>query len=110
MTHYPKDIYADRLNGERLESYRTGEVEPDGFKHTVTLDDIVLWCFVETDKRREIVKGVENPSYGELLPHARVSLKCGLSGMGMTAVGRELPSPSYAGLMELQSMMKGGQG
>jgi len=107
MTHYPKDIYANRLIGERLESYATGEVEPDGFKHTVTLDDIVLWCYTEIDKRREIMKGVGNPDYNKPVPRAKVSLKCGLAGMGMKAVGRELPTPDYTGLLELQSTVRG---
>ncbi|KKK78024.1 hypothetical protein LCGC14_2847730, partial [marine sediment metagenome] len=33
--------------------------------------------------------------------------KCGLSGMGMAAVGKQLPVPSYEGLMELQADMRG---
>ena len=107
MTHYPKDIYAERLSGERLESYRTGEIEPDGFKHTVALDDIVIWCYTELDKRKEIIKGAPNPDYNKPVPRAKISLKCGLAGMGMKAVGLELPTPDYAGLMELQSMMRG---
>ena len=114
MTHYPKDIYASRLTDRGIESYATGEVEPDGFKHTVTLDDIVLWCYTEIDKKRFLVEdknnpknNVENPGYNRPKPYARVSLKCGLSGMGMKAVGLELPSPSYEGLMELQAMMRG---
>lgn len=107
MTHYPKDIYANRVTDRGIESYATGEVEPDGFKHTVTLDDIVLWCYTEVDKRREIIKGVENPDYNKPVPHAKISLKCGLSGMGMKCVGLELPSPSYDGLLELQAMVRG---
>ena len=85
----------------------TLEVEPDGFKHTVTLDDIVLWCYTEIDKRKEIVKGAENPDYNKPVPRAKVSLKCGLPGMGMKAVGLELPTPDYSGLLELQSRMRG---
>ncbi len=113
MTHYPKDIYATKVVGERLESYATGEVEPDGFKHTVTLDDIVLLCFTEIDKEKWTIKpandkkGVENPDFNKPVPRAQISLKCGLSGMGMKAVGLELPTPDYEGLMELQTMMRG---
>lgn len=107
MTHYPKDVYANKVGDKGIESYATGEVTPDGFKHTVTLDDIVLWCYTEVDKRKEIVKGMENPNYNKPVPYAKVDLKCGLQGMGMTAVGLELPSPSYEGLMELQQMMRG---
>jgi len=107
MTHYPKDVYKERMGPNGIESYKSGEVTPDGFKHTVTLDDLVLWCYTEVDKRREIIKGVDNPNYNKPQPYARIDLKCGLSGMGMSAVGLELPSPSYEGLMELQAMMRG---
>lgn len=107
MTHYPKDVYANRVTDKGIESYATGEITPDGFRHTVTLDDVVIWCYVEPDKRREIVKGVPNPDYNKPTPRAQISLKCGLSGMGMKAVGLELPEPSYDGLMELQSMVRG---
>ncbi len=107
MTHYPKDIYKEKLSGENIVSYKSGEVEPDGFKHTVTLDDIVLWCYAEIDNRKEIIKDSPNPDYKKPVPRASISLKCGLSGMGMKAVGQELPEPSYAGLMELQEMMRG---
>ena len=107
MTHYPKDIYANKVTDRGVESYATGEVEPDGFKHTVTLDDVVLWCYTEVDKRREIISGVANPDFGATVPRAKISLKCGLPGMGMRAVGMELPSPDYAGLLELQTMMSG---
>uniref|UniRef100_A0A6M3JLX2 Uncharacterized protein n=1 Tax=viral metagenome TaxID=1070528 RepID=A0A6M3JLX2_9ZZZZ len=107
MTHYPKDIYANKVTDKGIESYATGEVTPDGFKHTVTLDDLVLWCYAEVDKRKEILKGVPNPDYNKPVPRTRISLKCGLRGLGMKAVGLELPTPDYAGLMELQSMMGG---
>jgi hypothetical protein len=107
MTHYPKDIYKEKLQGDAVVSYKSGEVEPDGFKHTVKLDDIVIWCYTELDKRREIIKGVENPDYNKPVPRTKISLKCGLSGMGMKAVGLDLPAPSYGGLIELQSMMRG---
>ncbi|KKM75577.1 hypothetical protein LCGC14_1388820 [marine sediment metagenome] len=114
MTHYPKDIYANRVTDHGIESYATGEVAPDGFKHTMTLVDIVLWCYTEIDKQKEIMvlvgddaKMAPNPDYNKPVPRAKVSLKCGLAGMGMKAVGLELPTPSYEGLMKLQSMMRG---
>lgn len=107
MTHYPKDVYANRVTDRGIESYATGEVEPDGFKHTVTLDDLVIWCYVEEDKRREIIKGVLNPDYNKPIPRAKISLKCGLQGLGMRAVGMEISPPSYEGLMELQARMRG---
>lgn len=107
MTHYPKDVYKDRVGPNGIESYNTGEIVPDGFKHTVTLDDIVVWCYAEIDKRKEIVPGEPNPTYNKPQPYAKISLKCGLDGLGMSAVGLEIVPPTYAGLMELQAMMKG---
>lgn len=114
MTHYPKDVYKERVGTNGIESYKSGDVEPDGFKHTVTLDDLVLWCYTEVDKQKEITGVVDgkmgkvpNPHYNKPQPYARIDLKCGLQHMGMSAVGLELPSPSYEGLMELQAMMKG---
>ena len=114
MTHYPKDIYANKVTDKGIESYATGEVEPDGFKHTVKNVDIVIWCYTEIDKQREIMvlegddaKMSPNPDYNKPVPRAKVSLKCGLAGMGMKAVGLDLPTPSYEGLMELQSAMRG---
>ncbi len=110
MSHYPKDVYKERVGPNGVESYKSGEVAPDGFKHTVKLDDIVIWCFTEIDKERKIASGediIDNPNYNKPQPHAEVSLKCGLAGMGMAAVGLPLPHPSYDGLMELQAMMRG---
>ena len=110
MTHYPKDVYKEKVGDRGIESYKSGEQLPDGFKHTVTLDDIVIWCYTEIDKERKIASGediIDNPNFNKPQPHATVSLKCGLSGMGMAAVGLPLPSPTYAGLMELQKMMRG---
>ena len=113
MTHYPKDVYKERVGDKGIESYKSGEVLPDGFKHTVTLDDIVIWCYTETDKEKQVMsmngddaEMIDNPNYNKPQPHAQVSLKCGLSGLGMAAVGMVLPTPSYGGLMELQLKMR----
>jgi len=91
MTHYEGDVYANKVTDKGVESYKTGELVPDGFKHTTEIDDIVIFTYVEQNQ-----------------PRAKVTIKCGLPGMGMTAVGLELPSPSYQGLMELQEMLRGG--
>lgn len=107
MTHYPKDVYKERVGTNGIESYKSGEVEPDGFKHTVTLVDIVLWCWAEVDKLKKLYDGTDNPNYNKPQPFAKIDLKCGLEGMGMSAVGLELPHPSYQGLMELQEMLRG---
>lgn len=110
QTHYPKDVYKERVGDRGIESYKSGDVTPDGFKHTVKLDDIVIWCFTEISRDKQISVGddiIDNPNYNKQQPHATVSIKCGLAGMGMAAVGLPLPTPTYAGLMELQKMMRG---
>jgi hypothetical protein len=110
MTHYPKDVYATRTTATGTESYTTGEKTPDGFKDTVKLIDIGLWAYTELDKQKFTDPPVNkqlNPLYNKMQPHLRVDLKCGLSGMGMTAIGTELPSPDYDGLMMIQKIMKG---
>ena len=91
MTHYPKDDYAERVGPNGVESYRTGTISPDGFKGTTIIDDVVFWTYVDKNNK----------------PYAKIDIKCALPGMGMTAVGLELPTPDYAGLLQLQSMLRG---
>jgi len=90
MTHYPGDVYANKVTEKGVESYKTGETTLDGFKDTKKLVDIILWTYVEKNK-----------------PYAKVDIKCGVPGMGMSAVGLELPTPDYAGLLELQKLLGG---
>lgn len=89
LTHYPKFVYAEKATEKGIESYRTDEIVPDGFKDTRKLVDIVIW--VETDKDNVI--------------HAKITT-CGLPGLGTTAVGLEI-KPSYEGLLELIESMGG---
>lgn len=91
MTHYEGDVYANKVTEKGVESYKTGQVVPDGFKHTTEIDDIVISTYVEQNQ-----------------PRAKVTIKCGLPGMGMTAVGLELPEATYQGLIELQQTLRGG--
>lgn len=96
MTHYPTDEYADKLDERgRKESYKTGNLLPDGFKHEKEKVDIVIWTYIaRTDKG--------------LVPSARVGEKCGVPGLGVTACGLEIIPPSYDGLMELRNTLAGG--
>lgn len=91
LTHYPRNVYKEKFDkhGE-LVSYKSEDIEPDGFRDTKKLVDIVVWTY--SDK-------------GE--PRARIDLKCALPGLGMGAVGLELPNPSYEGILELQKAMQG---
>ena len=89
MTHYPRDIYASKVTDRGIEEYKTGDIEPDGFKDTQKLVDIVIW--VETDKDGEV--------------SAKIT-RCGLERLGTKAVGLEI-EPSYNGILDLQESMGG---
>jgi hypothetical protein len=92
LIHYPRNIYRQKINprtGEIMD-YKSEDIEPDGFKQTTQLADIVIWTMVE--------KGS---------PVAKISIKCGVPGLGMQAVGLQLPEPSYDGLEQLVKSMKG---
>lgn len=89
LTHYPKDVYANRVTDKGIEEYKTGEIEPDGFKDTQKLVDIVIW--------------VEADSTGQV--NAKIT-KCGLEGLGTMAVGLVI-EPSYDGIIKLQESMRG---
>lgn len=90
ITHYPRDVYAQRVGQQGIEEYKTGEIEPDGFKDTQKLVDIV----VVTEQSRN----------GEVF--AKIT-RCGLPGLGTKATGLTLPEPSYKGIMDLAKAMSG---
>lgn len=100
LTHYPRDVYTSRINGDgKLEEYKSGKLEVDGFKETVRLVDIVIWTYA---------KEVNNPKTNkpEVQMRAKIT-ECAMEGMGKTAVGLELPTASYDGLMMLQQALRG---
>ena len=99
LTHYPTDEYGAILqkDGTTVEG-RTGKQIMDGFKETVKLSDLVMWLSVK--ERVEGGKKIKEPV-------ARIT-KCGLEGMGLDAVGLEIPA-SYEGIVNLQQLMRGGE-
>lgn len=91
LIHYPRNIYKSRINSKgELEEYKSEDIEPDGFKQTTQLADIVLWSSVSVD-----------PKTKDISPSVRISIKCGIPKLGMSAVGIWLPEPSYRGLLML---------
>jgi len=87
ITHYPKDVYAQRAGDRGIEEYKTGALDLEGFKETERLVDIVIWV--------ETIKG-----------EARASItKCGLEGLGTKAEGLAI-EPSYQGILDLREAMK----
>jgi len=97
LTHYPTDEYGAMPDGKgNIVEGKTGNKILDGFKETVKLSDLVVWLsFKETIKDK--VK--------EKHPTARIT-KCGLEGMGLDAVGLEVPA-TYEGITNLQRLMRG---
>lgn len=91
LTHYSKDVYVTVQKGEKTESVPSGEIVPDGFKDTGKLVDLVVR--LEFNKEGEVT--------------AKIVKKCALAGMGSTALGMELPEPSYKGLVDLRNMLVG---
>lgn len=100
LVHYPREIYATRIGKNGPEEYNTGKQEPDGFKHTTKLADIVIRT--DLKETRDIKAG--KVSYQ---PQGQVTL-CGLNGLGMDAVGMYLPECSYSGIVMLRELMSGG--
>jgi len=97
LTHYPADEYGTipDSKGNMVEG-KTGRQVLDGFKETVKLSDLVVWVSV----KETMTAGLK-----EKQPVAKIA-KCGLEGMGLGAVGLEVPA-SYEAVVNLQRMMRG---
>jgi len=97
LTHYPTDEYGvvPDAKGNMVEG-KTGAKIMDGFKETVKLSDMVMWLSV-----KETVEAGKKTKH----PTAKIT-KCGLEGMGLDAVGLEIPA-SYEGIINLQRLMRG---
>lgn len=97
LTHYPTDEYGTILDAKgNVTEGKTGKMILDGFKETVKLVDLVVWLRVnEKHEGGTVIK----------TPMAKIT-KCGLEGMGLDAVGMEIPA-TYEGIINLQNLMKG---
>lgn len=56
LTHYPRDVYAQRVTERGIEEYRTGAIELDGFKDTKKLIDLIVMTSIDTTKKVPIGK------------------------------------------------------
>lgn len=97
LTHYPTDEYGVVPDGKgNMVEGKTGLKVIDGFKETVKLSDLVMWL-----KIKEIsVQGIVSRQ-----PTAKIT-KCGIEGMGLDAVGLEIPA-TYEGIINLKNLMSG---
>jgi len=89
LTHYPKDVYKDKVTDKGIEAYRSGDITPDGFKDTQKLADIIIWVDLDSDNNVQ----------------AQIT-RCGLEGLGTSATGLSI-EPSYEGILKLQASMRG---
>lgn len=98
LVHYPTDEYGtiQDAKGNMVEG-KTGKVILDGFKETVKLVDLVVWTSIKSTA----VEGVEKKS-----AVAKIT-KCGIEGMGLSAVGLEVEA-TYEGIINLKNLMLGG--
>jgi len=97
LTHYPTDEYGAVHDAKgNVTEGKTGIKILDGFKETVKLVDLMVWLSIKEKSE----KGMKTRE-----PIAKI-IKCGLEGMGLDAVGLEIPA-TYEGIINLQRMMKG---
>lgn len=95
LTHYPTDEYGTIPDGKgNLVEGKTGVIILDGFKETKKLVDLVVWCSI----KGTVVEGIEQKQ-----PIAKIT-KCGIEGMGLGAVGLEIPA-TYEGIINLKNLM-----
>lgn len=97
LVHYPTDEYGTipDARGNMVEG-KTGRKIPDGFKETGKLADLVLYTRINEQRVGNTTK---------VYPMARI-VKCGIQGMGIDAVGKEI-SASFEGIISLRNMMRG---
>ena len=97
LVHYPTDEYGAVPDGKgNITEGKTGKIIMDGYKDTSKFADLILWLSI----KETITAGVK-----EKHPVAKIT-KCGLAGMGLNAVGLEVPA-TYEGIINLQRLMKG---
>ena len=95
LTHYPRDVYGVRVDSKgRSEDFRTGAEAIDGFKQITKLIDIAVRT------KTPLVNGKKSVE--------AVITTCGLPGLGFKVEGMKLPTPDYAGIESLISVMSVG--
>jgi len=97
LIHYPTEEYGtvSDARGNMVEG-KTGKVIMDGYKDTPKFADLIMWLSI-----KEVVAGGKKDKH----PTAKIT-KCGLEGMGLDAVGLDIPA-TYEGIINLQRLMRG---
>jgi hypothetical protein len=97
--HYPTDEYIKNpdATGSADKDIKSGNKKPDGWQELNKLADLIVWTSVkETNMAGQKFK----------LPICKIT-KCGLAGMGLDAVGKELTA-SFEALIQERDRMRGG--
>lgn len=90
LTHYPRDVYADKLTEKGIEQYKTGKVDVDGFNQTKRLSDLVIYTTAENT-----AEGLQ--FIGEIT----------LSGLIKTLEGQRISNPTYEKIKKAIDMARG---
>lgn len=94
LTHYPRDVYAQKVTDKGIEDYKTGDVEIDGFKQTSALADVIVSTYLAS-------VSVPNQKEKVVVPAAKVTL----SGIALGMAGRGI-EPTYSELINLYGECK----
>jgi len=94
LTHYPRDVYAQKVTAKGIEDYKTGGIEIDGFRQTSALVDVVVSTYLSEVSLPDQKNKVK-------VPAANVTL----SGIGLGMIGKGL-EPTYDGLVRLYEECK----
>lgn len=96
LTHYPREVYAQRLTERGVMDVPTGQFEIDGYKYTSALVDLLIMTQIKV-----IETGI--PPVKRALPVGTITL----SGVGLSIVGSEIPDPTYEKIINLVNMARG---
>jgi len=92
LTHYPKDVYAEMINSKgEVESYNTGKLDLDGYKHTAKLMDLVVW-----------VELMQNPQTKKVAPYGTMRKA---ANMPLEAIGQIIPA-TFDAVLDLRNRMR----
>lgn len=95
LTHYPRDVYGQKVTDKGIVDFKTGDVEIDGFKQVSALADIVVNTYIA-----EVAVPGQKPKLH--VPAAKITL----SGMALEMTGKGI-EPTYQGLMSLYEEIRG---
>jgi len=107
LVHYPTDEYGTIQDGRgNMVEGKTGKVILDGFKETVKLVDLVVWTSIKSNMVPTDPTNLQSEKKEVKSAVAKIT-KCGIEGMGLSAVGLEVEA-TYEGIINLKNLMQGG--